>query len=145
MLQGLGVKLMNRHHEDDPLVENALLGSFTVHARLVLDFLYMDEPSVATDAAACDYFDDDSWQRARPEKSERLAGIHGRVGKEIVHLSYARLSVDEAEKGWAVVPIGLEILGILAAWAHRVPASRAPDGWLKRFDEAAGVVSDPRA
>ena len=44
MLHSLGVKLMNRHHKDDPVVENALLESFTVHARLVLDFLFVDEP-----------------------------------------------------------------------------------------------------
>jgi hypothetical protein len=145
MLHSLTVKLFNRHHKDDPVVENGLLESFTVHVRLVRDFLYVDEPRRHTDAAAADYFDDDTWQKARPALSERLAGVNERVGKEIAHLSYRRLDLDEEAKGWLIVGLGPEIIGSLAAWAHRVPSSRVPQGWLERFDRAAGVLSEAAA
>jgi hypothetical protein len=36
-------KLMNRHHRDDLVVENALLESLGVHARNLIDFLWRDE------------------------------------------------------------------------------------------------------
>jgi hypothetical protein len=142
MLNGLTVKLLNRHHQDDPVVENGLLESFTVHARLVRDFLYVDEPQYPTDAAAADYFDDDTWQETRPAMSERVAGINERVGKEIVHLSYRRLDVDDEEKGWLILGLGPEIIGNLTVWAHLVPTSRLPEGWLERFDLAAGAISE---
>jgi hypothetical protein len=140
MLRGLGTKLFNRHHKDDPLVENACPESFTIHCRLILDFLYVDEPRVPTDAAAGDYFEDDRWQKARPAVSERLDTINSRVGKEIVHLSYKRLDIPEDEKGWVVVSLGLELAGTLALWASLVPEHLQPEDWIDRFFDAAGAL-----
>jgi hypothetical protein len=39
MLYEVTAKLMNRHHADDLVVENALLGSVGVHSRNLIDFL----------------------------------------------------------------------------------------------------------
>lgn len=44
MLYEVTVKLMNRHHKDDLIAENALLESFGIHSRNLIDFLWLDKP-----------------------------------------------------------------------------------------------------
>jgi hypothetical protein len=139
MIRGLTVKLMNRHHREDHIVEIALLNGFLMYTRAVYEFLYTDEPRYDTDAVASDYFDDDTWSRERPEPGEHLVAVPGRAGKRVAHLSYKRLEPDE---GTVVLGIGPEILGTLAQWAHMVPPDRIPTGWLDDFDEAAGALPD---
>lgn len=54
MLNEVTGKLMNRHHEDDPIVQNALLESFGIHNRTLIDFLWLGRPMRDTDAIARD-------------------------------------------------------------------------------------------
>jgi hypothetical protein len=132
-------KLMKRHHKDDPVVENALLDSFAIHVRNVIDFLFVKEPKVATDAVAADYFDDD-WEPL--EQSDHLARVKDRVGKEVVHLSYNQLAIPEDEKGWQVIGIGPEILSAFVAFAESVPAESVPEGWRDRAYAATIAAPD---
>src|SRR4051794_16518894 len=117
MLYEVTGKLMNRHHGDDPVVQNALLESFGIHNRNLIDFLWLGRPMKDTDAVACDWIE--RWEA--PEMSERLANVKDRVGKEMVHLSYNRLDVPEDEKGWTVLGIGPEVIGAFAKFATEVP------------------------
>jgi hypothetical protein len=80
MLDEVTEKLMNRHHEDDSVLQDALLESFGVHNRNLIDFL-SDRPMKDTDAIARDWIE--GWEA--PEMSERLANVKDRVGKEMVH------------------------------------------------------------
>jgi hypothetical protein len=137
MLYAVTGKLMNRHHEDDPVVENALLESFGVRSRSLIDFLWLDRPMKDTDAVARDWIE--GWEA--PEMSERLAKVKDRVGKEMVHLSYNRLDVPEDEKGWTVLGIGPEVIGAFTKFATEVPDDRVPEGWRGRAYSAAGAVS----
>jgi hypothetical protein len=136
MLHEVTGKLMNRHHKDDPVVENALLESFGIHNRNLIDFLWLDRPMKPTDAIARDWIE--GWQA--PEMSERLANVKGRVGKEMVHLSYDRLDVPENEKGWTVLGIGPEVIGAFAKFAAEVPDDLVPEGWRDRAYSATGSV-----
>jgi len=64
------------------IVTNALLESFTVHARVILDFLYASESVRPDDVIAEDFFDKPSlWHSARPEKTKLLGSIHSRGGR----------------------------------------------------------------
>jgi hypothetical protein len=139
MLYEITIKLMNRHHEDDPVVENALLESFGVHARNLIDFLWLGKPMKATDAIAADYTVD--WRA--PTMSEQLSRVKDRVGKEMVHLSYNRLDVDG--KGWQVLGIGPEITAAFGAFAASVPADRVSADWQESARAATGAVSPERA
>jgi len=139
MLHALTVKLMNRHHRDDPVLENALLESFGIHSRNLIDFLWLGRPMKDTDAIASDYVAD--WKA--PAMSERLSGVKDRVGKEMVHLSYNRLDVER--KGWQVLGIGPEITSAFGAFAIAVPAGRVPDGWHEAVWTAIGAVPPERA
>jgi hypothetical protein len=141
MLYEVTGKLMNRHHRDDLVVENALLESFGIHCRNLIDFLWLEEPMKKTDAIAADYFDGD-WDP--PEQSERLSKVKGRVGKEIAHLSYNRLTIPEDEKGWLVIGIGPEVIGGFGAFVYGVPDDRVPEGWRERA-YATGTVPPEQA
>jgi hypothetical protein len=136
MLYEVTGKLMNRHHEDDPVVQNALLESFGVHNRNLIDFLWLGRPMKDTDAIARDWIE--GWEA--PEMSERLANVKDRVGKEMVHLSYNRLDVPEDEKGWGVLGIGPEVIGAFGKFATEVPDDLVPEGWRGRAYSAAGTV-----
>jgi hypothetical protein len=134
MLHSLTVKLMNRHHQDDPVVENALLESFGIHSRNLIDFLWHGRPMKDTDAIASDYLAD--WRA--PEMSERLSRVKNRVGKEMVHLSYNRLDVEE--KGWQILGIGPEITTAFGAFAAAVSPDLVPDGWHEAAWAAIGAI-----
>ena len=105
-------------------VHNALIESFAIHARVLLDFLYEMERK-QNDAIACDFFDKDSiWRTACPPKSGSLAQVHGRVGKEVAHLSYARINVSEEMKTWRYIELAREIRATLNVFVDMVPAQR---------------------
>jgi hypothetical protein len=89
-----------------------------------------------TDAIARDWIE--GWHA--PEMSKRLAGVKDRVGKEMVHLSYNRLDVPEAEKAWAVLGIGPEVIGAFLRFVAAVPRNLVPDGWTVRAYAATGAV-----
>lgn len=139
MLHELTVKLMNRHHQDDPIVENPLLESFGIHSRNLIDFLWLGKPMKDTDAIAADYVTD--WNA--PAMSDRLSGVKDRVGREMVDLSYNRLDVDR--KGWQVLGIGPEITSAFGTFAIAVPADRVSDDWHEAVWAATGAVPPERA
>lgn len=141
MLYEVTVKLMNRHHKDDLIAENALLESFGIHSRNLIDFLWLDKPMKDTDAIASDYVGE--WKA--PAMSERLSKVKGRVGKEMVHLSYSRLDVSEDEKGWQVLGIGPEITSAFGAFVTAVPSESVPEGWHEHAYAATGAVPPERA
>jgi hypothetical protein len=90
-------------------VRYALLESFIIHARNLIHFL---DPVNAkrSDVIADDLLDDPGeWQSARGELPERLAHVRQRANKEVAHLTYDRLLVTEATRGWNCRAIALEI------------------------------------
>ena len=81
-------------------MNNAFIESFVIHARVLLDFFYPFNPR-PDDVIATDFFDQaETWERARPEKTDLLKTIHKSVGKEAAHLSYARQKISEEKKNW---------------------------------------------
>lgn len=92
------------------VINNALLESFVIHARALLDFFYTDKPRHADDVVAQDFFPTpEQWPKARPKKSQALKKVHRRVAKEVAHLTYTRQEVAPAAKGWPFMDIAQEI------------------------------------
>jgi hypothetical protein len=90
--------------ESSPMA-NVLIESFTIHARNLLYFRYADKPW-EDDVIAEDFFASaDDWRDARPQEPSVLSNLRGRVGKEVAHLTYARLAVTAETKGWAFLDI----------------------------------------
>jgi hypothetical protein len=93
-------------------LSNALLESFVIHLRALIDFLYSDKPR-DDDVIAEDYFpNEDKWKKIRPEQSETLRLAKRRAGKEIAHLTYTRIEVTSETKPWAFVDISNEICSL---------------------------------
>jgi hypothetical protein len=115
-------------------IRNALIESFTIHARILLDFLYSTNPQ-PDDVIAEDFFDDSSaWLKQRTQKTPLLTTIHKRVGKEIAHLTYARLDVTPEEKKWHFVDIANEIGTVLETFLKLLPASRVSGSFRQTPD-----------
>lgn len=120
MLRETAEKLGPGHHHDDPIVRNALLESFTLHVRTLLDFFY-GERRKRDDALASDFFDGDIWERSRPPIEGPLSEVNRRVGKEIAHLTYSRANVTAEAKGWPIIPMYLALASVFGLFVQLVP------------------------
>ena len=110
-------------------IANALLESFVIHVRAVMDFLYNDSPQ-PDDVIAEDYFTSpDEWRKVRPDLTELLKSSKRRAGKEVAHLTYARLDVTPETKPWAFIQIANEISSIINIFLQHVPKSKLGSQW----------------
>jgi hypothetical protein len=110
-------------------IANALIEFFVIHVRAVMDFLYADKPQ-SDDVIAEDYFDDpEQWAKHRPELSQLLIHAKRRAGKEVAHLTYARLDVTPETKPWQFVEIANEISTALQAFLAKVPRNKLGSQW----------------
>jgi hypothetical protein len=108
-------------------LNNALLESFTIHTRVLLDFLYAEKLQT-DDVVAEDFFSEPSlWLSVRPVKSDCLASVHKRVGKEIAHLTYARLDVTPEAKPWLYAPIANEVNAAFSVFLSLAPIQSLGD------------------
>jgi hypothetical protein len=111
------------------VINNALLESFTIHARILLDFLYA-ERSQKDDVIAEDFFDDpNQWLKVRSKKSEKVKSVHKRVGKEIAHLTYARQDVTPETKPWRFIEIANEVNDVFTCFLRLIPLERLGSRW----------------
>lgn len=123
---------------------NALLESFIIHARVLLDFLYSSRRK-PDDVIAQDFLDNASaWLQQRPKKSRLLKTSHKRVGKELAHLTYARLAVTPDEKQWQFVDIANEIGGVLKKFLRLVPEWRVSDPFRGFLSQAVSAEGEAR-
>jgi hypothetical protein len=110
-------------------IANALLESFVIHVRAVMDFLYADKPQ-ADDVIAEDFFDTpEQWTKKRPTLSELLSHAKHRAGKEVAHLTYARLDVTPETKPWPFVQIANEISLVINTFLENVPKNKLGSQW----------------
>jgi len=110
-------------------IANALLESFVVHVRALMDFLYNDNPK-PDDVIAEDYFENaEEWRKLRPVLSESLKQAKRRAGKEVAHLTYARIEVTPETKPWRFVDIANEIAAVLNTFLGNVPKSKLGKQW----------------
>ena len=90
-------------------MNNALLESFTLHVRNLIDFLYVENPG-SDDVYASDYFPyKEDWLKIRPQITTFLEKVKKRANKEVSHLTYSRTKVSQDEKKWDFVRIFQEI------------------------------------
>jgi hypothetical protein len=120
----------------DDVTRNALLESFAIHARQLVNFFY--DHAEAGEIVASDYFDDPirEWKMVRGKEESDLKGMVNRVSVEIAHLTLKRL---EKKKDWNLLSIVKEIERRCLLFLQRVRPGRisGPDkeGFLRLLQE----------
>jgi len=114
-------------------VSNALIEAFTIHVRILLDFLY-GEKKRPDDAVAGDFFPtQDTWLEIRPPMVSNLNNVSKRVGKEVVHLTYSRLKVTPNTKPWHFVDITKGMLKVFDKFLENVPREFLHNSWNQYY------------
>lgn len=94
---------------------NAFLETFLLHARCIVDFLYADQATHPDDVIAKDFFSNtESYLNQLPQISESLGKLKRRAGKELAHITYARLEVTPEIKIWQTSSLWKEINNVLS-------------------------------
>lgn len=85
-------------------INNAVIESFEVHARILLHFFY-PHGERPTDVIAQDFLSNETdWGEVRPmEETDFIADFCSRVSKRIAHLSETRADVSMEDQDWGPV------------------------------------------
>ncbi len=110
-------------------MNNALLESFTLHTRNLIDFLYLENPG-SDDVYAGDYFPyKEEWVKIRPQITTFLEKVKKRANKEVSHLTYSRLKVSQEEKKWDFIRIFQEIRRVFDVFVGKVDEKLLSSEW----------------
>lgn len=124
------------------VLSNALIESFTIHARALMDFLYTKQ-SKESDVLADDFFNDASttWMAVRPDEPSAFSAARGRVNKEIAHITYDRQLVIPELKGWDFITLGNAILEVVKVFLRNVPRHLLGSRWQQACMECGNDIS----
>jgi hypothetical protein len=125
----------------DQLVHNAVLESFTIHLRQLIDFFWPsgnrrvgDNP----DALAADFFEEGEWDRLRPERPVVLSEAVGhKVGWGVAHLTYGRAGVTPDEKEWGFVELAEALAPAVIAFVDNVDPEKLVPEEVERMKAVA--------
>ena len=106
---------------------DALLESFTIHARILTD-VFFPAGGEDSDVFAQHYFDDPmTWKKARGPKP--TFDVRANVGTQIAHLSYKRLDIGPEAKNWPVAQIHAELMRAVRVFQSQVSHDRLSPEW----------------
>jgi hypothetical protein len=105
-------------------VRNAMVESFAVRARLLIDFLYGPNYTRSDDTLA-EHYIAGKWHL--PDLPEALQDVRAKVDKGVAHLTYHR-PLEEARKGWLYGQIWLDLAAIIRAFARQASPELLPSG-----------------
>lgn len=130
------------------VLKNALIESFTVHARSLAIFLYPEEAKKYPDDVTSDEYVKDvrQWGQARGTISPELKTVIQRTGKEIAHLTTKRHPPGAPEKVWSPEPIVRAFFEPLRLFAAHVPSGRldvSVSAFISNLSAGHGVVGSP--
>jgi len=133
MFINLAKEMLSGKYLQGTPVSNALLEAFTIHIRILLDFLY-GKKRKPDDVVAGDFFvDEKEWLEIRPEMPPNLKNINKRVGKEIAHLTYSRLAVTADTKPWPFVNIAKDMFKVFDKFLEKAPKDFLHNSWNQYY------------
>jgi len=107
---------------EESWLKNALLESFVIHARVLIDFFYALNPQ-KDDVIAEDFLSSpDVWRNERPKLSERLSEAKERANKHLAHLTYQRVDVALNNREWPFVEISKDMRSVMKRFLEKVSA-----------------------
>lgn len=139
LLQPLaGLQMARLEGGGDQLIENALVESFVMHARGLIEFLFADSAKLRDDDGRATMLvrDPDEWKTARGKKSTLLKTVAQRANKEIAHITFSRKRLTDEAHEWGLGKVYAEVGSVLVAFVPLVPEDHVIHGWHKRMWEA---------
>lgn len=110
-------------------INNALLESFALHVRNLIDFLYAENPG-RDDVYAGDFFQcKEDWVNIRPQITALLEKTKKRANKEASHLTYSRIKVTPEEKKWYFVKIFQDMGRAFDVFVEKVDKELLDSDW----------------
>ena len=103
------------------VINNALMESFVIHLRVLLDFFYTDKTEQDDIIAAHFFIDPEIWKKARPDKTPLLLEAEKRANKEVAHLTYTRLDKTPEQKNWEFLLILSDVNKVKEAFLNILP------------------------
>jgi hypothetical protein len=110
--------------EDIQTISNALVESWAIHLRCLVDFLYPRGPR-DTDVIAADFYDSDGqWEQLAGDISPTLGTARERAHVEVAHLTTRRYAEQVPEKEWDRDGLTDEVLALLRVFAQSASTRR---------------------
>ena len=106
-------------------VTAALLESFLLHTRVLLEFFYKDRPRDG-DVLASHFVE--HWKVLRSPEPRYLLDHKHQLDKALAHLTLARVDYDRQQKKWNVTAIQEEVNGLIALFKLKLTEERR--GWF---------------
>jgi hypothetical protein len=128
MLKGLVQLLQDDDLTEIGLLRNAILDSFLVHARALVDFFFRKR-KYETDTIAGDYLDDTEkayWEKHYSKDPGWFENIRTRIDKGVAHISY-----DRHKESWDYGLIEREISETFDEFVKRVSSDSLGTRWEK--------------
>lgn len=94
-------------------LRNALIESFAIHLRNLIDFFYPTQVQ-ADDVIAAEFLDDPHQWEKISLVSQALSFARVRAHKEVSHLTRKRIAGAPPEKGWQIIDLMEEIKRVLS-------------------------------
>ena len=105
-------------NQGEGVIHNALVESFLIHARILIEFLYKNQPYKDT-VRASQYFTSDSpWKSIRPQKTKLLEKTEKDAHKHLAHLTYTR---SQGKRRWPHIKIANDIKAVLQVFYENLP------------------------
>jgi hypothetical protein len=113
---------------------NALVESFVIHVRGLIEFLYSDTRKRKDDGIAADLVRDAAaWTAVRGKLPDDLAEVKKRADKEIAHITFSRKRLSQQAQDWGIGDVYVSITRVLAQFVPLVPEDRVIPQWHARM------------
>jgi hypothetical protein len=127
--------------EEGPLAwacNNALLNTFALHSRNLIDFLYLgaSDKGRATDVIVQDYVDQKTLSKYLPPITPLLQQAKKKADKQAAHLTTDRIQYAKSGKGWKFIEIAKDIMKAFRAIAPVLPENRVSDPLKRRISQS---------
>jgi hypothetical protein len=128
---------------DKGFLLSALLESFAIHLRNLIDFFYTPPSNARNDdLVAADFFDSPGpWNPGPIPKS--LSDARERANKEISHITYKRKNATDPTKHWPVADLFNEIQSVAQSFAAGASSKKLHPSvttWLKSDPNTVAVL-----
>ncbi len=137
LIQPLGNFALARAGGDETAqaIENALVESFVIHVRTLIEYLFCDKPKrPKDDGIAADLVRDPAeWTRIRGRLPPFLGTVKRRADKEIAHVTFSRKRLAEEAHRWGVGNVHKAISKVLAEFVPLVPEERTIPEWHEQM------------